>query len=369
MADSWKIYASTFNCAKSFPFGDEDKVSAILGELLPDAFNHDVYALGFQELISTWEASFPSLSHSMFKTLEDTAVSYINKNSSLRQFRLVEGKITGAVGLIVLLDERINIEKVTTSSFKCGFLNSSLKGAASICCSLKRPDEQQETFTFICSHLNANEGVKNAELRVSNYATIMSACATDFRMTRFKESHVFHFGDLNFRVHGWQDLETNYSNAQTIRNLLEEHDELKKLREQGLVFEGFDESPVTFPPTYKLLISKESTYDVKRTPSWCDRVLFRHYSPKTYNIVSYKSISRSSCLQFSDHQAVVLDIEVPSNFSAPPLEIPVSISSPQQLLIGDVTDMMIGYVGWGIARKAHYWIAVILGLIVVYKLI
>ncbi|QLL34397.1 hypothetical protein HG536_0G02580 [Torulaspora globosa] len=369
MSSRWKVYVTTLNCAKKFPFDSGNDISEILREVLPESFEHDIYALGFQELMSTWEASFPSLTTPLFEDVSNAIATYVNAQSSVRKFRLVGRAITGAVGLVVLADERFKIEKVTTSIFRCGLFNSSLKGAASICCGLAAPNDVQDTFTFICSHLSANEGVKNAELRVSNYECIMSACATDLRMTSFRNSHIFYFGDLNFRVKGWQDMATDYSNAQVLNNLLKDHDELNKLRESNLVFQGFDESPISFPPTYKYLISTQNTFDTRKTPSWCDRVLFRRYLPESFKIRSYRSVDRTSPLRFTDHQGVVLDIEVPSNFSASPLDIPASIIPAHQLLIGDVMDTAIGYVGWGIAKKLHYWVAIILGLMIIYNFI
>ncbi|QLQ80316.1 hypothetical protein HG537_0D03170 [Torulaspora globosa] len=369
MSSRWKVYVTTLNCAKKFPFSSGNEISAILREVLPESFEHDIYAIGSQELMSIWEASFPNLAEGLFANVSDAIATYVNLKSSVRKFRLVGTVISGAIGLVVLADERFKIEKVTTSGFRCGLFNSSLKGAASLCCSLTTADDVQDTFTFICSHLNANEGVKNAELRVSNYESIMSSCATDFRMTSFRKCHIFYFGDLNFRVKGWQDMATDYSNAQVLNNLQKNHDELNKLRESNLVLRGFDEPPINFPPSYKYLISTQSTFDTRKTPSWCDRILFRHYSPETFKICSYRSIERTSHLQFTDHQGIVLDMEVPSNFSAPPLDITASITSANQLLVGNVIDTIIGYVGWGIAKKLHYWIAIILGLLIIYKLL
>lgn len=369
MSDNWKVYVSTFNCAKKFPFDNEEDIFAILRELLPESLDHDIYALGFQELISTWEASFPSIVSSFLDDLSNAVLTFANGKSPTKKFQLIGKTITGAVGLVTLVDDGIKIEKVTTSSYRCGLLNSSLKGSSSICCSVRKPEEDQETFTFICSHLNANEGVKNAELRVNNYESIMGACATDFRMTPFKESHIFFFGDLNFRVHGWQDMETDYSNTEVLNSLLKNHDELNKFREKNLAFQGFDESPISFPPTYKYQVSTPSTFNDKRTSSWCDRILFRRYSPKSFKIWSYRSIERTPQLQFTDHQAVVLDVEVPSHFTAEPLEVSPSILSSQQLFFSDLADITIGYVGWGLAKKVHYWVALFLGLVILYKLV
>ncbi len=55
------------------------------------------------------------------------------------------------------------------------------------------------------------------------------------------------------------------------------YDQLTNFRTRALVFEGFEEQAVTFPPTYKYDLASMS-YDTSskaRTPAWCDRVLWR----------------------------------------------------------------------------------------------
>lgn len=369
MSNPWKTYITTFNCAKKFPFDDDQAKSAILNEIVPQATEHDLYAFGFQELISTWEASFPNLMAPKVQDLADFTLKYINSRATDKSFRLVGATSTGAVGLIVFADQRIDVRKVSYSNYKCGLLNSSLKGSASLICTLKRMNEEQETFTFICSHLNANEGSENAELRVSNYESIMGACATDFRLMPFKTSHIFFFGDLNFRVNGQNSAGTDFTSPQALKNLLRDHEELNKLREGKLIFDGFDEESISFPPTYKYLVSQQKGYDPKRSPSWCDRILFRRYTEEGLKLLSYNSIARSSHLQFTDHQAVLLDILVPPAISRSDLKVlPTSLSS-QQLFVGNVADTLIGYLGWGIARNVHYWVIAVLGLMIIYKLI
>ncbi len=38
----------------------------------------------------------------------------------------------------------------------------------------------------------------------------------------------------------------------------------------------FEEAPLKFPPTYKLVPNQGGkSYNLTRVPSWCDRVLFR----------------------------------------------------------------------------------------------
>lgn len=369
MPANWRVSVTTLNCAKSFPFDDEDAISKIIKQLLPERMSHDIYVVGFQELVSIWEASFPNIVESVMKSIGYLILKYINTQARERRYCLAGSTSTGAVGVLVYIDQNFVKEKITYSNYKCGLFNSSLKGAAAVCCSLRRNDEEQETFTFICSHLNANEGIQNAELRVDNYKSIMSACAADLRLTPFKETHVFFFGDLNFRADGWHDTQADYFRQDVIREILEDNEELNKLREQYVAFQGFDEPLITFPPTYKYITSKQNELNPNRKPSWCDRILFKKYLKGTFNTHSYKSIHRTPELQFTDHQAVVLDIEVPAIPSGPSLTIPTVVLSSQQKLVGDIADMLIGYMGYLISKRVHYWVLVGVSLLLLYKIL
>lgn len=369
MSANWRVSVTTLNCAKSFPFDDEDAISKIIVRLLPERMTHDIYVVGFQELVSIWEASFPNVVESVMKSVGHLILKYINTQAQERRYCLAGSTSTGAVGVLLYINQNFVKEKITYSNYRCGLFNSSLKGAATICCSLRRNDEEQETFTFICSHLNANEGVENAELRVDNYKSIMSACAADLRLTPFKKTHVFFFGDLNFRVNGLHDMQTDYFRGDVIEEILESNEELNKLRKQNIAFQGFDEPLITFPPTYKYIISKQNELNLNRKPSWCDRILFKQYLKGTFNISSYKSIHRTPELQFTDHQAVILDIDVPCIPSGPSLTIPKVVLSSQQKLVGDVADTLIGYIGYLISKKVHYWALVGLSLLLLYKIL
>lgn len=369
MANAWNVQVTTFNCAKKFPFDDDNAKTSILNDLLPNIGGEDVYVFGFQELTSTWEASFPDIVRPKVQDLANFTLKYINSRAPSRGFRLIGSTSTGAVGIIAIADQSIEVRKVAYSNFRCGLFNSSLKGSSSLCCTLRKPDNEQETFTFICSHLNANEGPTNAELRVSNCASILSSCATDFRLMPFKTSHVFFFGDLNFRVNGLQNTDIDYSNPDTLQKLLKTHEELNKLRESNLVFDGFDEGQIDFPPTYKYLVSQAAVFDPKRSPSWCDRILFKHYEESNVKILSYGSVSRTPSLRFTDHQAVILNIRVPYIQSKTELKIPTAVISPQQVFVGNIADTLIGYLGWALVKKLHYGLIAILGLMILYNLV
>lgn len=61
----------------------------------------------------------------------------------------------------------------------------------------------------------------------------------------------------------------------------------------------YNEATIYFMPTYKY-IKKEKKYDLKRTPSWCDRILFSCTEPQKLAVLKYWDID---CYH-SDHKPV-----------------------------------------------------------------
>ncbi|KZT73474.1 DNase I-like protein [Daedalea quercina L-15889] len=121
------------------------------------------------------------------------------------------------------------------------------------------------TLLFINAHLAAHEGKVQhrvadfakikAELDVDDFLSsddprIMSEDITD------KFDYTFLCGDLNFRLDitrlhaDWLISRREYAQALAF-------DQLRKIMEMGRAFVGFQEAPITFPPTFK--------YDVMRT--------------------------------------------------------------------------------------------------------
>merc|ERR1712038_1182012 len=68
--------------------------------------------------------------------------------------------------------------------------------------------------------------------------------------------------------------------------------------------EGFREEKITFKPTFKVFERKQKViqYKPKRSPAWCDRVLFKSCWPKeNIETLSYESAEDIST---SDHKPV-----------------------------------------------------------------
>lgn len=87
-------------------------------------------------------------------------------------------------------------------------------------------------------------------------------------------------------------------------------DQLQHQRDAGAVFSGFSEGSIAFPPTFKVEKGEPGlSYANKRSPAWCDRVLFKSVLPHR----------KATCGQYytvpdicsSDHKPVAAVLSLP----------------------------------------------------------
>ncbi|RPB08476.1 DNase I-like protein [Morchella conica CCBAS932] len=85
-------------------------------------------------------------------------------------------------------------------------------------------------------------------------------------------------GDLNYRIDMHRDSVISRAKNLELPALLERDQLLmERKRNPGFRLRAFNESPITFRPTYKYDVGTD-TYDSsekKRSPAWCDRLLYR----------------------------------------------------------------------------------------------
>lgn len=117
---------------------------------------------------------------------------------------------------------------------------------------------------------------------------------------------VFWAGDLNFRLEHSRDFvisELLDSGDGIVSRAVLESDQLNLLRRDGLIFRGFHESEITFPPTYKYDVgtNKFDTSSKQRTPSYTDRILYKSRKGVTIRAVHYDSVRDVAT---SDHRPV-----------------------------------------------------------------
>jgi hypothetical protein len=175
--------------------------------------------------------------------------------------------------------------------------------------------------TFVAAHLAAHEG--HFYRRNADFQSLVQNLVFEDQTGIFKpHTPLFFLGDLNYRLSvlhpsrsgseltitpdekSQEDLSLIATLKENILYFLETgkfshltpHDQLP-LSPLAL---HLHETTITFSPTYKYISYDPPTYAPNRTPSWTDRIL---YSPETILTKDYKS---TTCVTFSDHQAVSL---------------------------------------------------------------
>mmetsp|Transcript_33523 Transcript_33523/g.75216 ORF Transcript_33523/g.75216 Transcript_33523/m.75216 type:complete len:603 (-) Transcript_33523:321-2129(-) len=83
---------------------------------------------------------------------------------------------------------------------------------------------------------------------------------------------------------------------------LMQHDQLRLYREAGKAFVGFQEGDPTFPPTFKVERAAGIRHQEERTPSYCDRILWK--SQESLPGISQQYLASPEKVSTSDHKPV-----------------------------------------------------------------
>eukprot|EP01004_Peranema_trichophorum_P005223 NODE_4091_length_1232_cov_44.025248_g3595_i0.p1 GENE.NODE_4091_length_1232_cov_44.025248_g3595_i0~~NODE_4091_length_1232_cov_44.025248_g3595_i0.p1 ORF type:complete len:386 (+),score=52.35 NODE_4091_length_1232_cov_44.025248_g3595_i0:59-1159(+) len=124
-------------------------------------------------------------------------------------------------------------------------------------------------YCFVNSHLAAHQ--TKVKQRNIDYDCIKNG--TIFPMRPFSiltHDYVFWFGDLNYRLDIHRDHLDKLLSQKDCDTLLD-HDQLNREKALGRVFRFFSEGEIQWTPTYKF---KSDMYDSRRSPAYCDRVLW-----------------------------------------------------------------------------------------------
>ncbi|WJX47602.1 Type I inositol polyphosphate 5-phosphatase 5 [Trifolium repens] len=181
------------------------------------------------------------------------------------------------------------------------------KGCISMSMSL-----HQTSFCFVCSHLASGEKEGDEIRRNSDVAEILKGiqfpriCKNPCRRAPEKivdHDRIIWLGDLNYRV-ALSYEETRVLLEDNDWDTLLEKDQLNIERDAGRVFSGFKEGRIVFAPTYKYSHNSDSyagetvkSKKKRRTPAWCDRILWRGRSIEQLSYIRGES-------RFSDHRPV-----------------------------------------------------------------
>ncbi|GAP92089.1 putative endonuclease exonuclease phosphatase [Rosellinia necatrix] len=297
-------------------------------------------------------------------------------------YTLVTTRNVGMTGIMLFARDPNAIHDLQSTEVGFGAGGMANKGAVGLRLLFSKEDaqgrERQTELTFVGTHLTAHEW--NLENRNRNWETIVSGLlfgdpsglcgaksayptphtsddddeaeallSSDSRgkalrdITIYKPgSHLFVAGDLNYRI-----SKTSPTSESKFPSLDPESpdyftrflalDQLTPEKAAGRTLHGLHESPIHFPPTYKLEFaardaagtsdgdSQPASPDVPtwdwashRWPGWCDRVLYLDIprwasGPSAATKASMDTIAYDALppVRTSDHRAVFLYIRVP----------------------------------------------------------
>ncbi|XP_072949081.1 inositol polyphosphate 5-phosphatase K-like [Epargyreus clarus] len=322
--DNLRFYFVTWNVATRSPGQD-------LNSLLdfPSQFNKnkplpDFYVIGLQEVKSQPQNM---LMDSLFS---DAWTSTFNK-ILCRQGYII-AKNTRLQGIILLVYTQMkhithlrDIEAQYTKTGLGGLWGN--KGAVSV-----RFNIYGCSVCLVNCHLTAHEHLLAD--RINDYNTIIKQHIYHVAETAniLYHDYVFWIGDLNFRTdHPTGSSPTSEEIVAALQKVekdkytaLLKHDQLVAVMETGEAFSEFKEAEIRFPPTYKFLIGTDD-YDIKRKPSWTDRILYKVSANNYENItlraelISYNHLPHYTV---SDHKPVIAqyNIKAFSNYTEKTVE-------------------------------------------------
>ncbi|CUM68302.1 uncharacterized protein PRCAT00006024001 [Priceomyces carsonii] len=352
--ESLPLYLLSYNLNRQRLNGD--LLIPKIAESLPDELAL-LYIFGVEELCSVLEASFEEKVNNYLLALTSLLIEALYKKYGLKdvKFQTLSVCHLGAIGMIAITPYPLKFDKIRTASCSCGYFYSSLKGGVGLRLTyhLNGKDNRmgkKVDLSFVNVHLPAGEGEYYYKSRIQSLTDLARSLDFGDGYSLLKpNSHTFIMGDLNYRTaekyrHSSEESrrllslqDPSQSSASLIRGLVNEYDELNIGKKNMDLLNEFEEAPINFQPTYKYHVNT-AIYNSKRSPSWCDRILFQstygsddvtllkkkknNADLKTPLIHRYDSIKT---LLLSDHQPVFLSITVP-------FDPPRSIISPSGFL-------------------------------------
>ncbi|KAI0699673.1 Endonuclease/exonuclease/phosphatase [Cytidiella melzeri] len=349
----------------------------------------DVVAVGFQELLPL-HMGLSGLSKKVIEDRNALILSQIEEHAPNKEKYVLIAKIVN-VGVALLVygrDDSVGrkVEDVQTQWTGCGPGFMGNKGAVGVRFRVRDDDGGAgEVFTFVCAHLTAHS--HKLERRIADYHHIVGSLLfqptnpsnSNEPSTMFSTSHLFFFGDLNFRLDMPPDHDlahpsqlANFARLledERVREDLKKFDQLTIERDQNCsAFVGLREGEFwKFKCSYKYKLGEVDKYDLKRHPAWTDRVMYTTHTdspdtPHNSNITNalYTSIPSYTT---SDHKPIVTVLLLPKP-SLPPSTLTTPRPTPPLLQLpsqynprpdphaslkrytGKTLDRLVGYCWW-----------------------
>ncbi|GAM18525.1 hypothetical protein SAMD00019534_017000, partial [Acytostelium subglobosum LB1] len=258
----------------------------------------DIYAIGFQELDLTAEAlllgdttrALP-WEHAITQTLQ-TQGDYI---------KLTSRQLVGILLFVYVKKEhRAHITHLQSDIAAVGIMGMmGNKGGVAI-----RFQFYNTSICVINSHLNAHtENVLRRNQDMKDISRTLKFIGDDGKFINiYDHDQLFWIGDLNYRIPlPYQEVKDKIAHKDYYSLFL--HDQLYLQMKSNSAFEGFQEPPISFAPTYKYDpgTTEYDSSEKKRVPSWCDRVLWK--TAKRAENVGILAYRRHELLS-SDHRPV-----------------------------------------------------------------
>jgi len=177
------------------------------------------------------------------------------------------------------------------------------------------------SFCFANSHLAAHQTkLKERNKHYQEICTLQGIGNIEHDI--MEQFHYFFWlGDLNYRCDWRQEKDAQETpkrglfgaylkkideskKSESYKELLDKDQLINVLKTQEKdqpAFFGFQEAPITFQPTFKVLRNRQFQYDEKRTPAWCDRILWRSAPGYQVDCEQYDCIEQ---IDTSDHKPV-----------------------------------------------------------------
>ncbi|KAF0693475.1 Aste57867_15572 [Aphanomyces stellatus] len=237
---------------------------------------------------------------------------HTRNEAGIHRFSDVE-KVTEATGVGNVIGNKVRYTMISL-----GIMTSvALQGGAVL-----KVVVNQRSFCFVNCHLAAHEAQKFLERRNSDVAEILNGARVGQKSVELDHQfdHAFWFGDMNYRISlGYTDpkemsKEDHWSAVHALVQAkdygkLFENDQLQHQMHANKVLSGWTTIPCNFPPTFKRLRGKTDEFTKQRTPSWCDRVLWKSLPgfEKNLRLIEYNCVPS---ITTSDHKPVFASFEV-----------------------------------------------------------
>ncbi|GAM28957.1 hypothetical protein SAMD00019534_121330 [Acytostelium subglobosum LB1] len=290
------LFVGTWNC-------NGKRSTNLANWLLTNSFAPDIIVIGLQEIVDmkataivkataadgmlNKDKAYHPWKHDIEQTLAlCSGATYVKVMSKL---------LVGLMIMVFVKEEHAPfVEDACRADVPCGAMGKiGNKGGVAIRFSLYKTG-----FCFVNSHLAAGPSHDRMERRAQDFKRIQQMMSFDGNLSMLDHECLVWFGDLNYRI----DLSQSEC-KQLVQNknwqTLMASDQLATEMGSGRAFIGFSEQSINFAPTYKYDIGTTiyDTSEKNRTPSYCDRILYRGEAIKPL-------VYRRHELHESDHRPI-----------------------------------------------------------------